>query len=373
MENTWLSTSMVYEPHYHLWGNLSPHHDSRFEKWLTFLGQIKDSKKNNILSIDLFFQTYQKTPKEFYEFIYSIKAYLQDHQIPHEERKFIAEKWLNILSPVCERIWIFSEKSHLDDKAFFLLLPDEAANYEKKLEKYKHESRDIIQSIQLLLENILEENGIQAQIFWRYKSLYSIYKKCKKKQTWDVFSLRDIFAFRIIIDGKEADCFQVFEILCNNLTPIPSRYKDYISIPKINWYQSLHCGFSYIIPHLDLATEVQIRTKDMHFKAESGIAAHYIYSISKTSQLVNQEEHKRLCPIVGYISKSLYCLTPKWDIIEVEEWGNCLDFAGKVHSKLKLKAVSCKINGKTRALNAKLGNFDLVEIITSKKDSYLIN
>lgn len=364
---------MMYEPHYHLWGNLSPHHDIRFEKWFTFLGQIRNSKKNCILSIDLFFQTYQKTPKDFYEFIYSIKDYLGNHQIPLEERKIIAEKWLWILSPVCERIWIFSEKSYLDDKAFFLLFPEEATNYEKKLEKYKRESKDIIQSIQLLLESILEENTIPAQIFWRYKSLYSVYKKCKKKGTWDVFSLQDIFAFRIIIDGAEEDCFQVFEILCNNLTPIASRYKDYISIPKINGYQSLHCGFSYIIPHLDLATEVQIRTRDMNFKAESGVAAHYIYSLSKTSHLINQEEQKFLCPIVGYISKSLYCLSPKWDIIEIEEWDTCLDFAEKVHSKLRAKATSCIINGKKRALSAKLENFDQVEIIIWRKESYLIS
>ena len=158
-----------------------------------------------------------------------------------------------------------------------------------------------------------------------------------------MFSLSDIFAFRIIVDGGIEKCFEALNILHDSYSPVPRRYKDYISIPKINGYQSIHTGIVGLISDLDLIAEIQIRTTFMHEIAKGGIAAHFLYSEEKKSKMITDKERKLLSHM-EHRSESiqrnpyLYCLTPLGDIIRLRRGSTIIDFAEKVHTGLAKKA-----------------------------------
>lgn len=128
----------------------------------------------------------------------------------------------------------------MDDYAFRISLPEEYLKLSSSIEKYKKNSQAIIEQIFTIFEGILKKHRISGKIEGRYKNIYSIYKKLKKLEDTNILKLNDIFAFRFILKGSKENCYEILNILHDTFTPLPSRFKDYISIPKVNGYQSIH-------------------------------------------------------------------------------------------------------------------------------------
>lgn len=285
-------------------------------------------------------------------------------------REKLARRYIHIFSFLCERFWLYEDKLKLDDICFEITHPMEYKKLKKKLEKYQKKSWSIIEKIQESFHVALSEKNIKYQIKGRYKNIYSIYKKILKKKTWSLLDLGDIFAFRIIIDGSEDECYEVLSILHNTFDPLPIRFKDYIKIPKINGYQSIHSWLQWVITELEIPIEVQIRTLDMDIVAESGIAAHYIYAKNKKSQIIWEKE-KKLIEHIDELSEHqkghnfIYCLTPEGDIKKLNTGSTIKDFAEKVHTSLVKKTRQARVNNILQKMDYEIQNFDTIELITS--------
>lgn len=338
-----------------------------FSEILDVLFSVNCSKKNCAFLTDYFLHEFSAHPKDFLEILHTLKSNLSNKQ--SEKREKFAQIYLEVFSFLCERFWFYEDKLDLDDLCFSILAHDDYLHLKKKLEKYQKKSKNIIDEIYKTFQNTLQTHNISCQLKWRYKNIYSIYKKLTKKNVADVLKLSDIFAFRIVIDGNAEKCFDVLNILHDSFIPIPKRYKDYVTIPKINGYQSIHTCLLWVHSDLDLATEVQIRTTTMDKIAESGIAAHFLYATEKKSKMVWEKEQKlieNMEKMTESISKNLdvYCLTPKWDIIRVQKWSTIRDFAEKIHTKLAIKARFWMVNEIQQPLNYIIKNFDSIKIIT---------
>lgn len=238
----------------------------------------------------------------------------------------------------------------------------------KDLETYQKNASSILEQIQSKFEVEIDKLWLQFSIKGRYKNLYSIYKKCQKKQTKDLMKLWDIFAFRIVISESADYCYEVLNILHDAYIPLPHRFKDYVNIPKINGYQSLHTSLLGILDDVSMPIEVQIRTKVMDEVAESGIAAHFLYAKDKSANLMTEKEQKlisHLEEVAESIPESpyIYCMTPTWDMLRLKQGSTGKDFAHKIHSKLAEKAIWVRINKTEKKLWEKLSSFDTVEII----------
>ena len=333
---------------------------------INFLCNAKSSEKNNKILTEYFFNKFSKSPILFKYFMLFIKEHF--NTLDNKLKKVLANKYLYILSLLCERFWLYEDKLILDDMCFEIINKNEYDHISSILTKYKINSKKIIEQIYVIFKNKLEEHNIKYTIKWRYKNIFSIYKKCKKKWNMNILKLWDIFAFRIIIDWHSEKCFDVLNILHNNFSPIVSRFKDYISIPKINGYQSLHTWLLNVISDLDLAIEVQIRNIRMDEVAELWIAAHFLYWINKKSTIVNKREEKLFKYITNsynksYINNIIHCLTPKLDIIVLKEKSNIIDFANKIHTELWKKAKYAIVNWKKKKLIYKIKNYDIIKII----------
>lgn len=335
---------------------------------ITFLEKVNlVNKKNNKIITDYFFDLFRNSPKGFYEFILFIKKYIINCKDDNLLRSKIANIYLEVISFLCERFWLYEEKLKLDDICFKIINPEEYNRIDTLLSKYKEKSKKIINKIYKIFENKIRKENIDVIIKWRYKNIYSIYKKCVNHNNMNILWLNDIFAFRIIVlEDNYEKCFDVLNILHNSFTPLPRRFKDYISIPKINGYQSLHTWLIEVIPELDLMIEVQIRTEKMDKIAESWVAAHFLYWRSKKAKILSKKEEKLLEHITNYGNKKnikIYCLTPKWDILVIEKWNTVLDFANKIHTNLWKQAKLAIVNWENKKLSYKIKNYDTIEII----------
>lgn len=335
---------------------------------IELLHKMRRWKNNQSLLIEYFLEYFSAHPQEIRDIIQEVKSELLK-QGEGEQRKRMAQLYLFIFSYLCDRFGLYQEKLELDDLSFSLTEPQEYQRLKKELRKYQKKSEKIIKETFAVFEELLSEAGIQAEVKWRYKNLLSISKKCKKNKIRDALKLKDIFAFRIVIDGSPEKCFDVLNMLHDAFIPLPQRYKDYVTIPKINGYQSLHTGLLWVNQYVDMPIEVQIRTKVMDNIAESGIAAHFVYAQSKTSRMLTEKEKKLIQNMQKVVAaqekeSSIYCLTPMGDIVKLEYGSTAKDFAKKIHSKLEKKAKWAIINETRKTLKHKLKNLDKVEIIT---------
>lgn len=340
--------------------------DENYLKKFNFLKTYQASPKNNTVLNDYFLEEFSKSPEKFSEFLTFFEQYL-NHSL-WKEQQYLAEKYLVSLSGLCERFGVFNLKTRLDDTTFKILCKDEYKELSQSLKKYQKNSEKIIQAIFLTLEWILHTHKMIGRVEGRYKNLYSIHRKCQKSKNKNVFKLHDIFAFRIILEGGKEDCFQVLNIIHNQFTPLPARFKDYISIPKINGYQSLHTGLTGVIEQLDLPIELQIRSEEMHRVAESGIAAHFVYAREKKAKILDEKEKKLFEHFKSFSfsqsKRNIYCLTPKGDILKLPYGSSVLDFAEKIHSNLRKNARYSLVNGEKKALNYKVNNGEIIQVIT---------
>ncbi|MFA5041452.1 MAG: bifunctional (p)ppGpp synthetase/guanosine-3',5'-bis(diphosphate) 3'-pyrophosphohydrolase [Bdellovibrionales bacterium] len=294
-----------------------------------------------------------------------------------EKRRRIARETMDIYAPLAQRIGIEKMQDELEDLAFGELNPDARDGITARLNFLRNEGGVIAQKVLKELRTLLEESGIKATVEGREKTPYSIWRKMQRKNV-GFEQLSDIMAFRIIVDTND-QCYQALGVIHSHYHVVPGRFKDYISTPKPNQYQSLHTG---ILGPEQQRIEIQIRTYDMHAVAELGVAAHWVYKqgAPRTDGL-QYRWLRELLDIVEHAQKpeeflentklelfqdQVFCFTPKGDLIALPNGASPVDFAYAIHGRVGDACVGAKVNGRMVPLRTILRNGDQVEVVTQK-------
>ena len=298
--------------------------------------------------------------------------------LPLEKRLRIAKETLEIYAPIAGLLGVFRLKWQLEDICFKHLYPEEykKLEYKYKVEK-KYEHNQYIQKTKNILGAKLKEAKIPFQITSRFKHLYGIYLKMQKKDR-KFAEIYDVFAMRVVVPSI-ADCYKTLGIIHSLWRPNPSRFKDYIAVPKPNGYRALH---TTVYGLESKSCEFQIRTKEMDEQAKFGIAAHWYYK-AKGSVSINQpgwvkevlKIQKDTEDTLDFIKQikfdvfhdRIFVFTPKGDVFDLPKGSTPIDFAYYVHSDIGNQAVGAMVNDKIATLDQGLKNGDLVEIIREKK------
>ena len=298
------------------------------------------------------------------------------HFCAPEKRARISRETLDIYAPLAERIGMQEVKSELEEIAFAELHKEAHDSIVARLNFLREKDSNLVPKIIEQLQKDMEENGIKAVVSGREKTPYSIWRKMQQKNA-SFEQLSDIMAFRIIVDDV-ATCYQALGIVHSKYHMVPRRFKDYISTPKPNGYQSIHTG---VIGPENTRIEIQIRTHEMHEIGEKGVAAHWAYKQGQKAEGKNFRWIRELLEILEQASNpeeflentklemyndQVFCFTPKGDLIGLPVNSTPVDFAYAVHSSVGDTCVGAKINGEIRPLRTVLQNGDQVEILTSK-------
>ena len=293
-----------------------------------------------------------------------------------------AKETMEIYAPLADRMGMHRIRDELEDLSFEVLNEDARKLIKDRLDKIKENNLINFNNISDEFFEILKNKNIEPKIVGREKTPFSIWRKIQKKRT-SLEQITDIIGFRIILDNID-DCYKALGIFHSKWNCIPGKFKDYISSPKINKYQSLHTA---IIGPNKRPIEIQLRTKQMHEFAERGIASHWKYKSSEKFNSLTWKEYDWLADLVEIIDKNenpddsyeytklqmfqenAFCFTPKGSIIKLPKNATSIDFAYAVHTQIGDAAVGCEINGNESALQSILRNGDVVKIITSKKAS----
>ena len=293
-----------------------------------------------------------------------------------------AKETMEIYAPLADRMGMNRIRDELEDLSFNVLNPEARKLIKDRLDHIKENNLISFNSISDKFSNSLSKNGIDAKIFGREKTPFSIWRKVQKKRT-SLEQITDIIGFRIILKDINS-CYNALGVIHRKWNYIPGKLKDYISSPKINNYQSLHTA---IIGPNKRPIEIQLRTMSMHEFAQRGIASHWKYKSSEKFNLLTWKEYDWLADLVEIIDKNenpehyyeytklqmfqenVFCFTPKGSVIKLPKDATPIDFAYAVHTQIGDTAISCEINGKESALQSLLRNGDVVKIITSKKVS----
>lgn len=296
-----------------------------------------------------------------------------------DKQKRIAKETLEIFAPLAHRLGIFNIKWELEDLSFRYLEPDKYYDLVDQMKQKRQAREDIVNDTMHQLTKALEDAHIKADIKGRPKHFYSIYKKMKKDNR-DLSQIYDLYAVRVIVDTIP-DCYAVLGIAHSLWKPLPYRFKDYISMPKSNMYQSLH---TTVIGTMGQPVEIQIRTWEMHRVSEYGVAAHWRYKegpkggdkdfdqkVAWLRQVLEWQDTSNPKELVNALkldvfSGEVFVFTPKGDVVKLPIGSVPLDFAYRVHTDVGHRCVGAKVNGKIVPLDYTLKNGDIVEIITSK-------
>jgi len=299
-----------------------------------------------------------------------------------EKKKRIAKETMEIYAPLADRMGMNRIRDELEDLSFQVLNLNARELINKRLDTIKEDNVNTFNSISFKFSDLLNQNNLNAQIIGREKTPFSIWRKVQKKRI-SLEQVTDIIGFRIILDNIE-DCYRALGIFHRQWNCIPGKFKDYISSPKINKYQSLHTS---IIGPNKSPIEIQIRTMPMHEFAERGIASHWKYKSSEKFSSLTWKEYDWLKDLVEIIDRNenpehffeytklqmfqenVFCFTPKGSVIKLPKDATPIDFAYAVHTKIGDTAIGCEINGKESELQSILRNGDIVKITTSKKKS----
>jgi GTP pyrophosphokinase/guanosine-3',5'-bis(diphosphate) 3'-pyrophosphohydrolase len=299
-----------------------------------------------------------------------------------EKKKRIAKETMEIYAPLADRMGMNRIRDELEDLSFQVLNLNARELINKRLDTIKEDNVNTFNSISFKFSDLLNQNNLNAQIVGREKTPFSIWRKVQKKRI-SLEQVTDIIGFRIILDNIE-DCYRTLGIFHRQWNCIPGKFKDYISSPKINKYQSLHTS---IIGPNKSPIEIQIRTMPMHEFAERGIASHWKYKSSEKFSSLTWKEYDWLKDLVEIIDRNenpehffeytklqmfqenVFCFTPKGSVIKLPKDATPIDFAYAVHTKIGDTAIGCEINGKQSELQSILRNGDIVKITTSKKKS----
>ena len=296
-----------------------------------------------------------------------------------EKRQRIALETLEIYVPLAERVGVHKIKGELEDLAFSELNPEARQSIANRLSFLRKEGHEMVDAIIDELQQLLKGSGLKAEITGREKTRYSIWKKMQRKNV-AFEQLSDIMAFRIVVDSVE-QCYAVLGLIHSKYPSVPGRFKDYISTPKPNGYRSIH---STVMGPARQRIEIQIRTQEMHYAADMGVAAHWAYKEGELPSLKDVKKYRWLRELLEILEQEqqpedfwentklelfqdqVFVFTPKGDLIELPNGATPIDFAYAIHSDIGDRCVGSKINGRIAPLNTVLGNGDQIEVITSK-------
>lgn len=340
---------------------LSSRGRTTLKKWFHFLLYVNDKPPNRDLLVSYFLQQFSADPGAFYHFLRFFQRTME-MRFYEKQRLRLAGRYLEILSPLAERFGVFRQKRILDTLCFKLVSPTAYQALENRLMAYKKDSRAILVRVLRRLNALLHPR-YEYQIRGRYKNIYSIYRKTERKKV-DALQLNDIFAFRIIAKSDSIDdCFGILFALQEAFTPVIKTFKDYITVPKVNGYRSIHTVITHVIPDLDLPVEIQIRTALMDKMAEYGSAAHWLYARDK--KLKNKPLSAFLTLTDTPKNNKIYCLSPKGDIFVFETGCTVLDFAYDIHTDFGHRTSGALVNDVLKRPSYRLQDGDRVEIIKS--------
>ena len=299
-----------------------------------------------------------------------------------EKKERIARETMEIYSPLANRMGMNRIRDELEDLSFEVLNPNARKLIKDRLDQIKDNNLISFKTVSDDFYNLLKQNNLNPKIYGREKTPFSLWRKIQNKRI-SLEQMTDIIGFRIILDDIDS-CYKALGIFHSKWNCIPGRFKDYISSPKINKYQSLHTA---IIGPNKRPIEIQLRTMQMHEFAQRGIASHWKYKSSEKFSSLTWKEYDWLADLVEIIDKNenpedfyeytklqmfqenVFCFTPKGSIIKLPKEATPIDFAYAVHTQIGDTAIGCEINGKESPLQSVLTNGDVIKIITSKKVS----
>lgn len=299
-----------------------------------------------------------------------------------EKKRRIAQETLDIYAPIAQRLGINDIRVELENLAFAAIYPMRARSISSAITRYRGNRREIVEQVQTALEKRLEEFHMErVQVFGREKHLFGIYQKMRDQRK-PFREIMDVYAFRIVTDSID-DCYKALGAVHSLFKPVFKRFKDYIAVPKVNGYQSLH---TTVVGFNGVNIEIQIRTSDMDAMANHGIAAHWLYKENDSenptpaqararrwinSLLEIQQQANSSIEFIEHVKVDLfpdeiYVFTPKGRIMELPRGATPVDFAYAVHTDVGNSCVGCLVNHKYWPLSQPLESGDSIKIITTK-------
>ncbi len=298
-----------------------------------------------------------------------------------EKQIVIASETIELYAPLAHRFGLYKLKSELEDLSFKVLDPTGYRFIARKLREKKEARENFIQEFMVPIRKRLVDVGFHFDIKGRPKHIYSIYRKMMRQQK-PFEEIYDLFAIRIILDEphQKEDCWRVYSFITDSYTPIPERFRDFISVPKANGYQSLH---TTVITNKGIKVEIQIRTRKMDEIAEKGLAAHWKYKEGDDKNTIDKFVHwvrdilenPRPDAATEFVkdfqlnlyTDEIYVFTPNGELRTLPKGATPIDFAFDIHSEIGERALAAKVNGKIVPLRHELKGGDQVEIITGKQ------
>src|SRR5688572_28536812 len=299
--------------------------------------------------------------------------------LPVEKQRRIARETLDIYAPIANRLGVYSIKLELEDLGFKTFYPFRYKVLERSLRRAKGNQRQLLRKIESKLTEALADAKIPARVVAREKHLYSIYLKMQRKLS-HLSDIVDVYGVRVIVDDVDS-CYRALGITHQSFKPMPGRFKDYISIPRVNGYQSLH---TTLFGPNGLPLEVQIRTEGMEKVAERGIAAHWQYkALDKDTHSTEERAREWLAGLMemersanseefletvkaDLFPDKVYVFTPKGAIMRLPRGATAVDFAYAVHTDICNRCVAAKIDRRAVPLKTQLQNGETVEIVTQR-------
>jgi GTP pyrophosphokinase len=296
-----------------------------------------------------------------------------------EQRKRIARETLDFYAPIANRLGIHTMKTELEELGFKALHPLRADRIERAVKTARGNRKELMEEIANTLTAALNRDGIEAMVIGREKHPYSIYRKMKTQHK-SFTEITDVFGFRIVVEGVDT-CYRTLGVVHNLFKPVAGRFKDYIAIPRINGYQSLH---TTLFGPKGLPLEVQIRTREKDRVAESGVASHWQYKADEKSDATPQRRAREWLSKLAELQSSgtseeflesvkvdlfpdkIYVFTPTGDIMPLPKGATTVDFAYAVHTDIGNRCVAAKVDRKLVPLRSPLANSQTVEIVTAK-------
>ncbi|HUF15915.1 MAG TPA: bifunctional (p)ppGpp synthetase/guanosine-3',5'-bis(diphosphate) 3'-pyrophosphohydrolase [Acidimicrobiia bacterium] len=290
------------------------------------------------------------------------------HALREAKQVRVARETLDIYAPLAHRLGVQEIKHEFEDRCFAILFPGPNAEIQAKLTEAAPEREAFIEKMTAEIGGMLADSGIEAEVTGRPKHQFSIYRKMME-QNRPFEDIHDLIGIRIITQNTR-DCYGALGLVHSHWVPVTGRFKDYVAMPKINLYQSLH---TTVIGPDGKPLEIQIRTEEMHRRAESGIAAHWRYKegdLSASSLMEfdsfdeDPEEFLANLKMDLYLDE-VFVLTPGGDVKELPKSATPVDFAYAVHTEVGHRCVGAKVNGRLVPLSTRLDSGDIVEILTS--------
>jgi GTP pyrophosphokinase len=299
--------------------------------------------------------------------------------VPPEKRRRVARETLDIYAPIAHRLGLNNTYRELQDLSFANFNPHRYATLEKAVKAARGNRREVVGKILESVQRAIADAKIDAEVTGREKTIFSIYKKMRDKQL-SFSQVLDVYGFRVVVESA-LECYTCIGALHALYKPVPGKFKDYIAIPKVNGYQSLH---TTLVGPFGAPIEFQVRTRKMHEIAEAGVAAHWLYKNGGADlNDVQKRAHQWLKSLLDIQSEAgdsseflehvkidlfpdaVYVFTPKSKIMALPRGATALDFAYSIHSDLGNQCVAVKINNELLPLRTELKSGDIVEVITA--------